>query len=89
MLKNPNKPTCIDLIVRSRPKSFQDTVVFETGLSDFHKMSLRVMKKYYAKQKLSIVHYRKFKNFCNDFFIKDKNYFWQRWEINKMFCLKY
>ena len=43
MLKNPNKPTCIDLIVRSRPKSFQDTVVFETGLSDFHKMSLRVL----------------------------------------------
>ena len=29
------------------------------------------MKMYYAKQKPSIVHYRKFKNFCNDSFIKD------------------
>ena len=34
-------------------------------------MSVTVMKMYYAKQKPSIVHYRKFKNFCNDSFIKD------------------
>ena len=60
--KNPTKPTCIDLIVTNRPKCFQDTVVFETGLSDFHKMSVTVMKMYYAKQKPSIVHYRKFKH---------------------------
>ena len=69
--KNPTKPTCIDLIVTNRPKCFQDTVAFETGLSDFHKMSVTVMNMYYAKQKPSIVHYRKFKNFCNDSFIKD------------------
>ena len=53
--KNPTKPTYIDLIVTNRPKCFQDTVVFETGLSDFHKMSVTVMKMYYAKQKPSIV----------------------------------
>ena len=46
-------------------------MVFETGLSDFHKMSAAVMKMYYAKQKPSTVRYRKFKNFCNDPFIKD------------------
>ena len=69
--KNPAKPSCIDLIVTNGPKCFQDTVVFEIGLSDFHKMSVTVMKMYYAKQKPSIVHYRKFKNFCNDSFIKD------------------
>ena len=34
-------------------------------------MSVTVMKMYYAKQKPSIVHYRKFRNFCNDSFIKD------------------
>ena len=67
---NPTKPTCIDLIVTIRSKCFQDTVVFETGLSGFHKMSATVMKMYYTKQKPSIVHYRKFKNF-NDSFIKD------------------
>ena len=69
--KNPTKPTCIDLIVTNRPKCFQDTVVFETGLSDFHKISVTVMKMYYAKQKPYIVHYPKFKNFCNDSFTKD------------------
>ena len=69
--KNPTKPTWIDLIVTNRPKCFQDTVVFETGLSDFHKMSVTVMKMYYAKQKPSVVHYRKFKDFSNDSFIKD------------------
>ena len=42
--KNPTKTTCIDLIVTNRPKCFQDIVVFETGLSDFQKMSATVMK---------------------------------------------
>ena len=66
--ENPIKPTWIDLIVTNRPKYFQVTVL---GLSDFHKMSATFMKVYYTKQKLSVVHYRKFKNFCNDSFIKD------------------
>ena len=56
--KNPTKRTCIDLIVTNRPKWFQDTVVFERRLSDFHKMSATVMKMYYTRQKPSIVHYR-------------------------------
>ena len=46
-------------------------MLFETGLSDFEKMSATVMKMYYAKQKPSILHYRKFRNFCNDSFKKD------------------
>ena len=50
-------------------------MVFETGLSDFDKMSVTVMKMYYAKQKPSVVHYRKCKNFGNDFFIKDTELF--------------
>ena len=56
--KNPTKRTCIDLIVTNRPKWFQDTVVFERRLSDFHKMGATVMKMYYTRQKPSIVHYR-------------------------------
>ena len=34
-------------------------------------MSATVIKMHYTKQKFSIVHYRKFKKFCNDSFIKD------------------
>ena len=40
--KNPHKPSCIDLFITNRPKSFQNSMVIETGLSDFHKMSLTV-----------------------------------------------
>ena len=69
--KNPNNPSCIDLIITSRSKSFQNSMVIETGLSDFHKMCITVMKMYYSKQKPTIIHYRKFKDFNNDSFIKD------------------
>ena len=33
--KNPQNPSCIDLILTNRSKSFQDSMVIETGLSDF------------------------------------------------------
>ena len=36
--KNPENPSCIDLLLTNRPLSFQTTTVIETGLSDFHKM---------------------------------------------------
>ena len=43
--KNPLNPTCIDLIIiTSRPKSFQESEVVETGLSDFHKTSVTVVE---------------------------------------------
>ena len=46
-------------------------VVIETGLSDFHKMSLTVMKVFYKKQKSNIIEYRDYRNFDNDFFMAD------------------
>ena len=69
--KNPTKPNRIVLIVTNRLKCFQDSLVIETGLSDFYKMSAKVMKTYYTKLKLSIVQYCQFKNVCHDSFIKD------------------
>ena len=69
--KNPNNPGCIDLIITNRPKGFQSSMVIETGLSDFHKMCITVMKMYYSKQEPTIIHYRKLKGFNNDSFIKD------------------
>ena len=52
-LKNPINPTCIDLIITNRPKSVQESEVIKTGLSDFHKMSLIVMKVFYSKNRKS------------------------------------
>ena len=42
--KNPHNPSCVDLFLTNRPESFQNSTVIETGLSDFHKMSVTVMK---------------------------------------------
>ena len=69
--KNPSKPSCIDLIITNRPKSFQNSVTVETGLSDFHKMTLTVMKVFYKKQKTNIVTYRNYKHFSNEAFMFD------------------
>ena len=35
--KNPENPSCIDLILTNNPLSFQSSGVIETGLSDFHR----------------------------------------------------
>ena len=49
--KNPIDPLCVDLIITDKPKSFQNSCTFETGLSDLHKMTLTVLKSSFAKQK--------------------------------------
>ena len=35
-LKNPDKPTCIDLTLTNRPNIFQHSSAFKTDHSDFH-----------------------------------------------------
>ena len=62
---DPNNPSCIDLIITNRPKGFQDSMFIETGLSDFPKMCIRVMKMYCSNQKP-----REFRDFNNDPFVK-------------------
>ena len=64
--KNPINLTWIDLIITNRPKSFQESEVIKTGLSDFHKMSLKVMKVFYNKEKPKVIQYRKYKGFSNE-----------------------
>ena len=69
--KNPHNPSCVDLFITNRPKSFQNSTVIETGLSDFHKMSLTVMKVFYKKPRLKTVRYRIYHNFDNELFINE------------------
>ena len=38
--KSHLNPSSIDLILTNRPRSFQNTTILETGISDFHKMTL-------------------------------------------------
>ena len=66
--KNPENPSCIDLILTNNPLSFQSSDEIETGLSDFHKMIVTVMKGTYQKLDPKIIHYRDYNTFCNDSF---------------------
>ena len=36
--KNPNSPSCIYLFLTNYARNFHNTCIFETGLSDFHKL---------------------------------------------------
>ena len=66
--KNPENPKCIDLMLTSSYRSFQNSCAIETGLSDFHKMIVTVMKEYFQKQKPKVITYRDYKNFSeNDY----------------------
>ena len=55
-------PHCIDLILTNRYRSFQHTTTFETGLSDFHKMIVTVLKTTYAKTGPTVINYSDYKN---------------------------
>ena len=41
---NLENPTRIDHILANHPKGFHPSSIFETGLSDFHKSTLTVLK---------------------------------------------
>ena len=58
--KNPENPSCIDLILTNKPRSFQPKCFIETGLFDFHRMTLSVLKMHFQKLPPKIIKYRNF-----------------------------
>ena len=69
--KNPNKPTCIDLMLTNKPRFFKNSSLLKTRLSDFHKMTLTVMRAYFVKQTLKVVYYRDYKKFSSNLLRND------------------
>ena len=69
--KSLENPTCIDPILTNRPKCFQNSNVFETGLSDFHKITFAVLKAYLQKQKPEVTKYRNYKKVDKSLFRND------------------
>ena len=61
--KNIDNPTLIDHILTNQPKSFHSSSVYETGLSDFHKLTLTVLKTFHVKHKPKIIQCRDFSHF--------------------------
>ena len=47
--KNPENPFCIDIFLTNYSNSFQNSRVVETGLSDFYRMIVTVMKTFFYR----------------------------------------
>ena len=69
--KNSKHLSCIDLILTNSPLSFQSSGVIETGLSDFHKMTVTVIKTTFQKLDPKIIHYRDYRKYNNYSFRQD------------------
>ena len=60
----------MNLILTNSPKYFQNSNVFGTVLSEFHKTVVIVMKASYRTLQSKMINYRKYKDFSNDEFRK-------------------
>ena len=58
--KNPSNPSYIDIMLTNHSRSFQNSLEIDTGLSDFHRMTVTVMKAYFPKLRPKLVNYRDF-----------------------------
>ena len=61
----------IDVILTNRPRSFQKTTVFETGLSDYHGLVATTMKSATPRLKPKQIKYRSYKKFVPEKFLND------------------
>ena len=58
----------IELILTNRNRSLQNFCVIDTGLSDFHKMTVTILRSYLNKLWPKIIQCRDYKKFSNDAF---------------------
>ena len=67
-----SKPgNCIDLILTKKPKSFKNSGMMETGISDHHALTFRFLKTTFTKMLPSQLQYRKYKKFEVHSFLQD------------------
>ena len=66
-----NNKSTIDLLLTSKPRSFQVTNTTETVLSDCHKLISSFMQSYISRLKPKTIYYRNYKNFDEEKFVKD------------------
>lgn len=66
--KNQERSSCIDLILTNSPCNFQNSCAVETGLSDFHKMIVTVMKATLEKLRPKMIYGIDYKFFSNNHF---------------------
>ena len=71
MPQKSRKSNTYRLHFTNHPKCLHSSSVYETGLSDFHKLTLTVLKDFHAKHKPKIIQYRGFNHFDNTSFKVD------------------
>ena len=69
--KSTSKPSCIDLFLTNNALSFQSTKTASTGLSEFHKLALTILKTSIFKNKPREIQYRNYKYFNSRKFNRD------------------
>ena len=69
--ENLEKPSCINLFLTNSPRSFQNTQTIETGLYEFHKLVVTVLKMYLPNNQPKVITYRGYKNFDNSRFSEE------------------
>ena len=69
--KNPKNPSSIDVMLTNKKSSFQNSTTIETGLSDWHKMTVTVLKTSYKKQDPLTINYRNYNRFNEETFRDD------------------
>ena len=78
--------TSIDLLLTNRPKSFQKTSGYITGLSDCHKLVTTVLKSTYIKIPPKWTYYRNYKQFNEKNFLFDLDQNMVKGEFYKQEC---
>ena len=71
--KSDNNPTTVDHFITNAPRLFQSTNVISTGLSDFHKMIITVLKTGVPKSHPREISYRNYNRFDQEVFAADLN----------------
>ena len=69
--KNPENPFCIDLLLTNSKNTFDEVLVLESGLSDFHKIVVSVLKRYFKKEAPKVIIYRDYRYFDNEKFCNE------------------
>ena len=69
--KSIDKLTCIDHIWVNQKNRFSNSITFETGLSDFHKMTMTILDAPVPKRSAKIISYRDYKKFDRQQFRND------------------
>ena len=82
--KNALNPTCIDLILTNKFNKFQSSKTIETGLSDFHKMTVTVLKTFFQKKEPTLIKYRDYKHFDNNTFRHELKDELLKYQINEI-----